>query len=102
MALGEAVVGWYLSVLVVDEEQLKREGVRVVVMTKRAEVGRTAGGVDQAVGIRSKREWQRHKMSRRQLEGIAEQRVHADGVKEVLIEGQAMWREWAGQRVEDI
>ena len=45
-----AVVGWYLPVLVVDEEQ-KSGGVRVVVMTKRVAVGRTAGGVDQVVGI---------------------------------------------------
>ena len=42
----------------------------VVVMKKSVAVGRTAGGVDQAVGIRSRREWQRHKMSRGQLVGI--------------------------------
>ena len=48
-----AVVGWYLPVLVVDEEQMKRVGgVRVVVLMKRVAVGRTAGGVEQAVGIR--------------------------------------------------
>ena len=36
--------------LVVDEEQMKSRGVRVVVMMKRVAVGRTAWGVDQAVG----------------------------------------------------
>ena len=39
-----AVVGWYLPMLVVDEEQMKRGGVRVVVMMRRVAVGRTAGG----------------------------------------------------------
>ena len=56
-----AVVGWYLPVLVVDEMQMKSGGVRVVAMMKRIAVGRTAGGVEQAMGIRSRREWQRHK-----------------------------------------
>ena len=52
-----AVVGWYLPVLVVDDEQMEEGGgVRVVVMMKRVAVGRTAGGVDQAVGIRSRME----------------------------------------------
>ena len=51
-----AVVGWYLPVLVVDEEQMKEGGgVRVVVMVKRVAVGRTAGGFEQAVGIKSRR-----------------------------------------------
>ena len=59
-----AVVWWHLSVLAVDEDQMKSGGVRVVVMVKRVAFGRTAGGVDQAVGIKSRREWQRHKMSR--------------------------------------
>ena len=86
--------------LVVDEEQMKSGGVRVVVMMKKVAVGRTAGGVEQAVGIRSRREWQRHKMSRRQLVGITGQRIQADGGKEVLVEGQEVWEEWAGQTVE--
>ena len=30
-----AVVGWYLPVLVVDERQMKREGVEVVVLMRR-------------------------------------------------------------------
>ena len=34
-----AVVGWYLPVLVVDEKQMKRGGVRVVVIMKRVAVG---------------------------------------------------------------
>ena len=55
--------------LVVDEEQMKSGGVRVVVMTKRVAVGRTARGVDQAVGIRCRRGWQRHKLSKKQLVG---------------------------------
>jgi hypothetical protein len=40
-------LGWYLPVLVVDEEQMQKVGgVRVVVMMKRVAVGRTAGGTD--------------------------------------------------------
>ena len=51
-----AVVEWYLPVLVyvVDEEQMKSGGVRVVVMMKRVAVVRTAGGFDQAMGIKSR------------------------------------------------
>ena len=87
--------------LVVDEEQMKSGGVRVVVMMKKVAVGRTAGGAEQAVGIRSRREWQRHKMGRRQLVGITGQRTQADGGKEVLVEGQEVWEEWTGQTVGD-
>ena len=97
-----AVVGWYLPVLVVDEKQMKRVGgVRVVVLMKRVAVGRTAGGVEQAVGIRCRQEWCKHKMSREQLVGITGQRVQADGDKEVLVEGNEVWEEWTGQAVED-
>ena len=97
-----AVVGWYLPVLVVDEEQMKKKGgVRVVVLMKRVAVGRTAGGFEQAVGIRCRQEWCKHKMSREQLVGITGQRVRADGDKEVLMEGQEIWEEWTGQTVED-
>ena len=75
-----AVVGWYLPVLVVDEEQMKKKGgVRVVVLMKRVAIGRTAGGVEQAVGIRCRQEWHRHKMSREQLVGITGQRVRRSG-----------------------
>ena len=57
-----AVVGWYLPVLVVDEKQMRRAGgVRVVVLMRRVAVGRTAGGVEQAVGIRCRQEWCKHK-----------------------------------------
>ena len=60
-----AVVWWHLSVLAVDEDQMKSGGVRVVVMMKRVEVSKTASGFDQAMGIRSRRGLQRHKMSRK-------------------------------------
>ena len=97
-----AVVGWYLPVQVVVEKQMKRVGgVRVVVLMKRVAIGRTAGGVEQAVGIRCRQEWHRHKMSRGQLVGTTGQRVRADGDKEVLMEGQEIWEEWTGQTVED-
>ena len=86
----------------VDEEQMKKKGgVRVVVLMKRVAIGRTAGGVEQAVGIRCRQEWHRHKMSRGQLVGTTGQRVQADGDKEVLMEGQEIWEEWTGQTVED-
>ena len=64
-----AVVGWYLPVLVVDERQMKRGGVKVVVLMRRVAVGRTAGGVEQTVGIRCRQEWHRHRVSREQLVG---------------------------------
>ena len=96
-----AVVGWYLPMLVVDEEKVKTGGVRVKVVMKRVAVGRTAGGVEQAVGIRCRQEWHRHKMSREQLVGTTGQRVQADGDKEVLMEGQEIWEEWTGQAVVD-
>jgi hypothetical protein len=97
-----AVVGWYLPVLVVNEKQMRRVGgISVVVLMRRVAVGRTAGGVEQAVGIRCRQEWYRHKMSREQLVGITGQRVQADGSKEVLVEGNEVWEEWTGQAVED-
>ena len=47
--------------------------------------------------------WYRYKMHRKQLVGITDQRVQADGGSEVLVEGQdpEVWEEWTGQRVED-
>ena len=97
-----AAVGWYLPVLVVDEEQMKKKGgVRVVVLLKRVAIGRTAGGVEQAVGVRGRQEWCKHRMSREQLVGITGQRVQADGGKEVLVEGNEVWEEWTGQAVGD-
>jgi hypothetical protein len=97
-----AVVGWYLPVLVVAEKKMKRVGgVSVMVLMKRVAIGRTAGGVEQAVRIRCRQEWHRHKLSREQLVGITGQRVRADGDKEVLMVGQEIWEEWTGQTVED-
>ena len=88
--------------LVVDEEQMQKVGgVRVVVMMKRVAVGRTAGGVDQAVGIRCRQEWHRHRMSRKQLVGITGQNVQADGGREVMVVGQEVWEEWTGRTVEE-
>ena len=49
-------------------------------------------------------EWCKHRMSREQLVGITGQRVHADGGREILVEGQEdwqVWEEWTGQGVED-
>ena len=40
-------------------------------------------------------------MSRRQLVDITGQVVQVDGGSEVLVEGQEVWEEWAGQTVED-
>ena len=77
--------------LVVDGEQMESGGVRVVVMMERVAVDRIVGGVDQAMGVRCRREWQRHKMSRKQLVGISGQRVQAVGGSEVLVEGQEIW-----------
>ena len=97
-----SVVGWYLPVLVVDEKQMRRVGgISVVMLMRRVAVGRTAGGVEQAVGIRCRREWYKHKVSREQLVGITGQRVQADGDKEVPVEGNEVWEEWTGPAVED-
>ena len=64
---------------------------------RRVAVGKEAGGFEQAVGIRSRKEWYRHKMSRKQLVGISGQRVQTDGGSEVLVEGQEVWEEYTGQ-----
>ena len=64
------MVGWYLPVSVVDEKALTRAGVRVVVQMRRVAVGRAAGACSQAVGIRCKREWCKHTISRKELVGI--------------------------------
>ena len=70
-------------------------------MMKRVAVDRTTGGFEQAVGIRSRQEWYKYKMNRKQLIGITGQRVQADGGNEVLVEGQEVWEERTGQTVED-
>ena len=90
-----------LVVDVPDERQMKRGGVKVVVLMKRVAVCRTAGGIEQAVGIRCRQEWHRHRMSREQLVGTTGQRVQTDGGREVLMEGQKIWEEWTGQMMED-
>jgi hypothetical protein len=86
-----AVVGWYLPVLVVDEEQMRRGGgTSVVVLMKRVAVGKTAGDIEQAIGIRCRQEWCKHRMNRKQLVGITGQRVQTDGGRGVLVEGPGM------------
>jgi hypothetical protein len=49
------------------------------------------------VGIRSRREWCRHEMSRRDLTEITGELVQADGRSELLVEGHEVWREWGEQ-----
>ena len=87
-----AVVGWYLPVQIVEEKGLSSAGVKVVVQMKRVAVGRTPGGFEQAVGIRTRREWCRHSMSREKLVGISGQMVQAEEVTEALVEGRRYGR----------
>ena len=94
------VVGWHLPVRVVNEKALTRAGVRVVVQMRRVAVGRSAGAYTQAVGIRSRKEWCIHAISRKVLVGITGRLVHADGQEEVLVLGEEVWEEWTGQAVE--
>ena len=61
-------------------------------MMMRVAVGKAAGGFEQAVRIRSRKEWYRHKMGRWQLVGILGQRVHA--CRQVVAE--RCW--WRGKR----
>ena len=72
-----------------------------MVLMKRVAVGRTAGEIEQATGIRCRQEWCRHRMNRKQLVGITGQRVQPDGGRGVLVEGNEVWEEWSGQTVED-
>ena len=68
----------------VDEEKLKKAGgVRVRVRMRKVAVGRTAGGVEQAVGIRCRQEWHVYKMSRRQLVDITGRMIQVDGGSEL-------------------
>ena len=94
------VMGWYLPVSVVDEKALTRAGVRVVVRMRRGAVGRSAGAYTKAVGIRSRREWCRHTISRKGLVGVTGRLVHEDEQEEVLVVGEEVWEEWTGQEVE--
>ena len=64
-------------------------------------MGRTAGSYKQAVGIRGRAEWCQHTMERRQLVQITGGLTETDGQEEVLVVGQEVWDEWAGQTVED-
>ena len=95
------MVGWYLPVLVVDEKLMRVGGTRVVVLMRRVAVGKTAGGVEQAVGIRCRQEWCRHKMGREQLVETTGRRVQTGGGKEIMVEGCEIWEEWTGQEVVD-
>ena len=65
---------------------------------RRVAVGKTTEGYDQAVGTRHRKEWYRHKMSRKQLVGITGQKVQvgARGSRD----RRCWWRD-KGQRVED-
>jgi hypothetical protein len=60
-----------------DDRELSRNGVRVVVQMRRMGVSlsKSTGRYmyTQAVGIRSRREWYRDSMSRKQLVGITGQ-----------------------------
>jgi hypothetical protein len=81
--------------LVVDVRELKKVGgVRVVVLMSRIAVGRTAGGVEKAVGMRCRQEWHGYKMSREQFVGVTGQKVQTDGGRVVLVEGHEVWEEW--------
>ena len=73
-------------------------------------MGRTSGGFKQAVGIRTKREWCRHSMSREKLVEISGKLVQADldGGAKALVEGQEVygklgrmdWAQCGGHRLE--
>ena len=54
---------------------------------RRVVVGKAAGTFEQAVGIRSRKKWFRHKMSRKQLVGITGQKLQAGGGRKVLVPG---------------
>ena len=57
-------------------------------MMRRVAGGRTARGLDQAVGIRCRQEWHRHRMGMEQLVGITGQGLQADGGREVMVVGK--------------
>ena len=63
-------------------------------------VGRSAGAYTKAVGVRSRSEWCRHTISRKELVGITGRLVHTDGPEEVLVVGDEVWGEWTSQVVE--
>ena len=91
-----------MPVQVVDEKKLNREGVRVVVLMRRVAVGRTAGGFDQAIGVRNMQE------------GVAQaQDEQETASRHIRSEVAGRWwqggagggagglEEWMGQTVED-
>ena len=45
----------------------------VLIIMERVAVGKTAGGVEQAVGFRCRQEWHRYRMNRERLVGITGQ-----------------------------
>ena len=67
---------------------------------RRVAVDRSAGAYTKAVGIRSRREWRRHTISRKELVGITGRLVYADGQEGVLVMGEEVWEEWTGQETE--
>ena len=103
------VVGWYLPVRAGWwMRRLSGAGVRVVVQMRRVAVGRSAGAYTQAVGIRSRKEWCKHTVSRRELVGITSRLVHANGQEEVLGAGVGRrgmggvdWSGSGGDRLEE-
>ena len=64
-----------MPMLVVDEVKMKRGGDKMKVIMEGVVVDRIAGGLEQAVGIRCRQEWHRHRMGREQLVGITGQKV---------------------------
>ena len=91
-----APIGKDMPVMVTGEK-ISRAGVRLCVRMRRVAVGTTPGGYEQAVRIRSRRKWCRHEMDRKELVSITGELVQAGGRSELLVEGQAVWREWGGQ-----
>ena len=80
---------------VVDEKKLNREGVRVVVLMRRVAVGRTAGGFDQAIGVRNMQEGVAQAQDEQET---ASRHIRSDGGREVLVEGQEVWRSGWGRQ----
>ena len=66
---------------------------------RRVAMSRSAGAYLEAVGIRCRREWCRHIISRKELVGITGRLAHADEQEEVLAVGEEVWEEWIGQEL---
>ena len=58
----------------------------------------SGGDSGQAMGIGTRQEWHRYKISRKQLVGITGQRVQADGGSEVLVGGRRVGRNGLGRQ----